>query len=222
MMPFEGGIDSLPNGTLILSAIAALLYLAAQGNEPSLRRTVVKTASTGLLALLAWIEGGPVLLVVALALSAAGDAFLAQDGERPFLFGLASFLAAHIAYAPLFLSIGGGADILVWQPWRLGLAIAAIVGAALLMRRLLPAAGPRMRLPVAVYAAAILAMTLAAATVPSPLIVLGAILFVLSDSLLATGRFLLAPGAPRQRHAGMAVWILYYLAQAAITLGFLL
>lgn len=222
MMPFEGGIDSLANGTLILSAAAALLYLAAQDRRPSPRRTVVKTASTALLALLAWIMGGPLLLVAALALSAAGDAFLAQEGERPFLLGLASFLAAHILYVPLFLSVGGGMDILAWQPWRIAIALAAVVGAVVLMRRLLPAAGPRMRLPVAIYAAAILAMTLAAATVPSPIILIGALLFVLSDSLLAIGRFLLAADDPRRPMNGMAVWIFYYLAQAAITLGFLL
>ena len=78
MTPFPGGIESLANGTLILSAAAALLYLPLQGREPSLRRTLVKTGSTALLALLAWMEGGPALLVAALALSAAGDAFLAH------------------------------------------------------------------------------------------------------------------------------------------------
>ena len=222
MMPFPGGIDSLANGTLVLSAAAALLYLPVQGREPSLRRTVVKTAATALLAVLAWMVGGPLLLVAALALSAAGDAFLAQDGETPFLAGLASFLAAHLAYVALFVSVGSGVAILTAQPWRLALALLAAVGAVVLLRRLLPAAGPAMRLPVAVYAAAILAMLWAAATVPAPVILAGAVLFVVSDSLLAIGRFLLPPDSPRQRATGAAVWILYYLAQAAIALGFLL
>lgn len=222
MMPFAGGLDSLPNGTLLLSVVAALLYLPVQGSAPSLRRSVVKTAATALLAILAFIEGGPFLLVAALALSAAGDFFLSRNGETAFLAGLASFLAAHLAYVPLFLSVGGGTEILTWQPWRLGLAVLAALGAALLMRRLVPAAGPQMRAPVAVYAAAILAMLLAAATVPSPVILIGAILFVASDSLLAIGRFLTPPDSPRQRPVGAAVWVLYYLAQAAIALGFLL
>lgn len=226
-LPFAGGIDSLPNGTLLLSAIAALLYLPVQARAPSLRRSFVKTAATALLAALAYIQGGPVLLVAALALSAAGDFFLSRDGEGSFLAGLASFLAAHIAYVPLFLSVGGGTDILLWQPWRIGIAVLAIVGAGLLLRLLLPAAGPKMqgpgmRVPVAVYTAAILAMLLAAATVPAPIILIGAALFVASDSLLAIGRFLLPAGSPRQRPLGAAVWIFYYLAQAAITLGFLL
>ncbi len=222
MMPFEGGIDSLANGTLLLSAVAAVLYLPVQGREPSLRRSFVKTVSTALLAVLAYIEGGPLLLVVALALSFAGDFFLSRDGEKPFLAGLTSFLAAHLVYVPLFLSVGGGTDMLLWQPWRIGLAVLAILGAGLLLRRLLPAAGTQMRVPVAVYTAAILAMLLAAATVPSPVILIGAVLFVLSDSLLAIGRFLLPEGSPRQRPTGAAVWVFYYLAQMAITLGFLL
>lgn len=222
MMPFEGGIDSLANGTLLLSAVAALLYLPVQGRAPSLRRSFVKTVSTALLAVLAYIEGGPLLLVVALASSSAGDFFLSRDGEKPFLAGLASFLAAHIVYVPLFLSVGGGTDMLLWQPWRIGLAVVAVLGAGLLLRRLLPAAGAQMRVPVAVYTAAILAMLLAAATVPSPVILIGAVLFVLSDSLLAIGRFLLPEGSPRQRPTGAAVWVFYYLAQVAITLGFLL
>lgn len=222
MMPFPGGIDSLSNGTLVLSAAAALLYLPVQGRAPSLRRTVVKTASTALLALLAVPEGGPALLVAALALSAAGDAFLSRDGETPFLLGLASFLLAHIAYVPLFLSVGGGLAILAAEPWRIALSLLAVAGAVVLLRRLLPAAGPQMRLPVAVYTAAILAMMLAAATVPSPIILIGAAMFVVSDSLLAIGRFLMPPHAPRQRPTGAAVWVFYYLAQAAITLGFLL
>src|SRR5690606_10948726 len=66
MMPFPGGMDSLANGTLLLSVAAALLYLPVQGRSPSLRRTIVKTAAVALLAVLAWIAGGPLLLVAAL------------------------------------------------------------------------------------------------------------------------------------------------------------
>jgi uncharacterized membrane protein YhhN len=58
--------------------------------------------------------------------------------------------------------------------------------------------------------------------VPAPIILAGAALFVLSDSLLAIGRFLLPPDLPRQPATGAAVWVFYYLAQAAIALGFLL
>ena len=51
---------------------------------------------------------------------------------------------------------------------------------------------------------------------------LGAALFVASDAILATEKFLLAQGSPHRRRAGTALWVLYWLAQASITLGFLL
>lgn len=222
MMPFPGGIESLANGTLLLSLAAAVAYLAAQSRAPSLRRSAAKTAAVGLLAVLAFLQGGPVLLIAALALSAAGDAFLAQEGEKPFFAGLASFLLAHVAYVVLFLRTGDGLGILASQPWRVALCAICIVAAMGLLRRLLPVAGPQMRLPVTLYTDAILAMLVAAATVRAPAIVAGAVLFVVSDTLLAIGRFLLAPGDPRQPVLGAAVWVSYFLAQAAITLGFLL
>lgn len=222
MTPFAGGIDSLSNGTLLFAAAAAFFYLLVQARPPSWRRTLAKAGSVALLALLAIIEGGPWLLVAALLLSAAGDAFLAQEGEKPFLGGLASFLAAHLAYVALFWTHGGGIEILLAQPWRLALPAVALLATAVLLRRLLPAVGAPLRLPVTAYVAAILAMMAAAATVPAPIVVLGAALFVASDAILAVERFLLAPASPHRAWAGPAVWVLYWLAQAAITLGFLL
>ncbi len=222
MMPFAGGIDSLSNGTLLLAFAAAVAYLPMQAAAPSWRRTVAKTAGVALLAVLAVLEQGPWLLVVGLALSAAGDAFLAQEGERPFLAGLASFLAGHVAYVGLFLTLGQGLSLLSAEPWRLALDLVVIVAAGLLLRRLLPAVGSDMRVPVTVYVIAILAMMLAASTVSAPLVVAGAALFVASDAILATQKFLLPAGSPGHRRAGPAVWILYFLAQVAITLGVLL
>lgn len=222
MTPFPGGIESLPNGSLILSLAAAVVYLAIQGRSPSLRRSIAKTSAVGLLALIAFLQGGPTLLIVALTLSALGDAFLAQAGAKPFLAGLVSFLLAHIAYIALFLATGDGLAILFAEPWRIALCGLAIIAAAILSNRLLPAAGPQMRLPVALYVITILAMLLAAGMVRAPIIAVGATLFVLSDSLLAIGRFLLRPADHRQTMLGPAVWISYYLAQLAIMLGFVI
>lgn len=222
MMPFPGGFDSLANGTLILSLAAAIAYLPVQGRQPSLRRSLVKAGATALLALLAFIEGGPMLLIVALVLSAAGDAFLAQTSEKAFLAGLVSFLAAHIAYVMLFLFSGNGLQTLVAGTWRIGLCAGAIAAALYLLRQLLATVATEMRLPITLYTIAILAMLLAAATVPALIVVVGALLFVISDTLLAIGRFLLAPQSAQQKPLGAAVWVSYYLAQASITLGFLL
>ena len=222
MMPFDGSVDSMSNGTLLLSALAALLYLFARGRPAGWRRTVIKTGAVALLALLAAIEGGPLLLVAALALSAAGDAFLAHEGEKPFLGGLASFLLAHLAYVALFVMAGGGVEIVAVQPWRLALPVVVVAGAGLLLMRLLPAVQPEMRMPVVAYVAAILAMMVAAATVPAPIVMVGAALFVASDAILAVERFLLAEGSRHRAWTGPAVWVLYYVAQAIIALAFIL
>lgn len=222
MMPFPGGLEAHPNGTLLFSAALALFYLLMQRRSPSWRRTFAKAGSIVLLAVLSLIVGGPVLLAVALILSAAGDAFLAQDSEKSFLAGLASFLAAHLVYIALFMVVGSGVEILVAQPWRLAFPVAATLVGAVLLQRLLQVVPAPMKLPITVYVVAIAAMMLASATIPVPLVMLGAALFVASDSILAVERFLLAPNSSHRIWTGPAVWVLYYLAQTLLTLGFVL
>lgn len=226
MMPFPGGIDSLANGTLIISVGAACLYLVLRGTEPVWRRTLLKTASIALLAFLAMIAGGPFLLVAALLICAVGDALLAQEGEQFFLGGLVAFLLGHLVFIALFLAVaaglGTGMATLLAEPWRAFLVLAAFVATGALALRLLPAIGEDLRLPVIAYAVAILAMLAAAATLPLPMVVAGAALFFVSDAILAAERFLLEDDSLPKVVAGPAVWVLYYLGQMAIVLGFVL
>lgn len=220
MMPFPGGPTDTANGTLLLAVLLAVAYGWLVARPPSWRRTIIKTGSILLLALLAALQGGPALLVLALALSAAGDAFLSRDGDRAFLGGLAAFLAAHMAYVALFCVAGEGLATIVGQPWRLALGLAMIAAVALLLWRLLPAIETALRGPVIAYAAAILAMGLVSLTLPLPLAILGAVLFMASDALLATGRFLMASDSSHQAWTQPAVWALYVAAQLCITLAF--
>jgi uncharacterized membrane protein YhhN len=81
---------------------------------------------------------------------------------------------------------------------------------------------PALRVPIAVYVAAILAMGVSSLTTSNLWVVAGAVLFMASDGLLATERFLLSPGSPQTAWMRYAVWVLYYGAQLAITLGLLL
>ena len=222
MMPFAGGLDSTSNATLLFSLVAAAIYLFAAGQPPSLGRSAAKTLATALLALLAFVQGGPLLLVAALVVSALGDAFLSRDGEPAFLGGLASFLVAHVLYIVLFLQTGDGLGILPDVPVRGVLAIAMIAFAAGMLALLWRRTGRALRIPVAVYAVAIAGMGLTALTTASPLLIAGAILFMASDALLASGRFLAAPASSLRAWMRYPVWILYYLAQASITLAFLL
>ena len=222
MMPFAGGIDANANATLVFSLVAAVIYAFTLSMAPTLARSAAKTLAVAMLAVLAFMHGGPLLLVAALAFSAVGDAFLSRDGETAFLGGLASFLAAHILYVALFLQSGGGLGLLGAESWRgaIALAMAAfgIVMPAALWRRV----GPALRLPIGVYVAAILAMGISALTTSNLWVIGGAILFMASDGLLAAERFLLAAISPHRFWMRYVVWTLYYAAQLAITLGFLL
>ncbi|WP_315926507.1 lysoplasmalogenase [Mesorhizobium sp. SP-1A] len=220
-LPFAGGIEATPNATLLFSLAAAIIYACAPPTPPRLSRTAAKAGSVALLALLAFLQGGPWLLVAALALSAIGDAFLSREGEAAFLGGLASFLAAHLVYIALFLKTGSGLEAFRAAPWHLALAL-AMAGFALLMLRLLWPRVGALRMPVAAYVAAILAMGLAALTTPALALIGGAVLFMASDAVLATEKFLMAQDSPHRAWMHRAVWLLYYPAQAVITLGLLL
>ena len=166
-MPFAGGIDANANATLIFSLVAAVIYAFTLGMPPSLARSAAKTLAMAMLAVLAALQGGPLLLVAALALSAVGDAFLSRDGEKAFLGGLASFLVAHIVYIALFLRSGGGVGLLGAESWRGAIALALAVFVVVMLAALWRRVGPSLRIPIAVYVVAILAMGMSALTTNS-------------------------------------------------------
>ncbi|CAN7309375.1 lysoplasmalogenase [Mesorhizobium sp. LjRoot246] len=221
-MPFPGGIDANANATLIFSLVAAVIHAFTSSMPPTLARSAAKTLAVTMLAVLAGLQGGPLLLVAALALSAVGDAFLSRDGEKAFLGGLASFLLAHVIYVALFLRSGGGLELLGAESWRGAIALAMAVFALVMLVALWRRVGPSLRVPIAVYVAAILAMGVSALTTGNVSVIGGALLFMASDGLLATEKFLVAAISPHRPWMRFAVWALYYAAQLAITLGFLL
>ncbi|KRD42408.1 hypothetical protein ASE52_22460 [Acidovorax sp. Root275] len=155
------------------------------------------------------------LLGAALAGSLAGDVFLMVEGF--FIPGLVSFLIAHLFYVALFKT---GQR---WFPHRWALAATLGVGVAMyafLWTGGLPAA---LRAPVAAYVLVIALMAAQAIGRASVLcdggavlVAVGAAFFMLSDSLLATHRFV-SPLPWSQ------VWVLgtYYAAQACIVAGVL-
>ena len=170
--------------------VAAALEIAAETRGRRRAVYALKPLTTSLILLLAALSA-PVsavyqqAVVAGLVCSLAGDVFLMLPSDR-FLAGLASFLLAHLCYIVAFASAGAA-----W-PAVPGLALGAC--GAWLLWRLWPALGG-LRLPVAVYAAALLLMAWLAAGraqagIPGGgLAAAGAVLFVLSDSLLALGRF---------------------------------
>ncbi|MFA6154975.1 lysoplasmalogenase family protein [Mesorhizobium sp.] len=220
-MPFPGGIDANANATLIFSLVAAVIYAFTLGASPTLARSAAKTLAVAMLAVLAALQGGPPLLVAALALSALGDAFLSREGEKAFLAGLASFLVAHIVYVVLFLRGGSGMQLLGAEPWHGAIGLVMTVFAVVMLAALWRRVGPGLRVPIAVYVVAILVMGLSALTTSNVWVIAGALLFMASDGLLATEKFLVAAISPHRAWMRLAVWVLYYAAQLVITLGFL-
>ncbi|OCW58265.1 lysoplasmalogenase [Hoeflea olei] len=206
--------DTVSLVILALSVLASAAYLTWLARPVSLPRTIAKTLAVGLLCLLALSAGGPWLLVLALALSALGDAFLAHEGDVAFLGGLGSFLAGHIAYAVLFLTAGPGFSAAA-APGVLAIAIFAVGMGYLLVSR----AGP-LAVPVAIYVLAIAVMGAGGVTMGGYVLV-GAVLFIASDAILGSEKFLLSEGSPARRLTAPAVWVLYYAGQALITLGLL-
>ena len=154
-------------------------------------------------------------MVLALGLSLAGDVFLMLDGL--FIPGLVSFLGAHLAYIALFR------QGVPWFAHRGALVATLAVGAAmyaLLWAGGLPAA---LRGPVAAYVLVIALMAAQAlgrarvlGTSAARMVAVGACFFMVSDSLLATSRFV-------QPLPMAQFWVLstYYAAQVLIVWGWL-
>ena len=206
-------------GFAVAGVATALYGLLLLPQRPDWRRTVVKAAAVGALAVAARLADAPPLLALALALSAVGDAALAIHPTRTLPAGLTAFLLAHVTYVALFIELGTPA-LLLSQPWRLGGAIFALAAACALLRLLWPSLGA-LRAAVAAYAVAIAAMTAAALTLdlgfwPG---MLGAALFMASDAILAL-RLFRYEGRPHL-WADQAVWWLYAAAQGMIAWAFL-
>lgn len=138
------------------------------------------------------------LLLAALLLSLLGDALLISGAKPMFLAGLGAFLLAHVAYAAAFL---GRAALPLWPLPPLA------VGVWLTLRWLWPHLGS-MKGAVVAYCAVIAVMVAAAMGVSSGAVRVGAVLFFLSDLLVARDRFV-APGFGN-RLVGLP---LYYAAQ---------
>ncbi|MGH8517486.1 MAG: lysoplasmalogenase [Panacagrimonas sp.] len=127
-------------------------------------------------------------ICAALVLSMCGDIALMWPGNAAFVTGLGSFLVAHGLFVWAFLVDGGDTLPPMWS------AVPVLAGGAFFIW-LLPRTGP-LRLPVIVYAVALVAMTLVAAArsqvrddVSGALAAAGALLFLFSDSSLAVRQF---------------------------------
>jgi uncharacterized membrane protein YhhN len=214
------GLDGLRIALAVLSLAASIAYQLIEHKPHSPLRTVLKTAAIGLfvpLPLLA-IGHGPLapllLLAAAFLLSSMGDLFLAMKGNpRNFMRGLVAFLVSHFFYIGVVVPLASGADSLVLK----GVSLAVGLGGLALYWSLASRLGSA-RLPVATYFAVILVMVLSALAIPegAPLLGLGAILFMFSDSIIALDKF-----RGPFRYRGFLVWPTYYIGQTMMALALL-
>ena len=207
-------------------AVMAMDWLAVIRSR---RRLEYIAKPAAMLALLAWLwidsrggVGNAPLLWFALGLvcSLAGDVLLLLP-ERFFLPGLVAFLLAHLAYI-YGLNAGG----IMWLTETLLAIPMAIIGGWLVWRigGALRAKGRgKLLAPIVLYAVIISLMVVSAlATLfrsdwpvgPAALVSAGAVLFFLSDVVLAWNRFL----APLP-HGRVVVIVAYHLGQLALILG---
>ena len=211
----------LYTGFFVSTLCAAIYGTHFVRRDSSVSRTILKTATIGILALVSGLLDGPLSLTLALAFSALGDAFLSRDGSKNFLRGLISFLIAHIAYIDLFWRSGEGLGMLM-QGWLIPAVGAVICLSALdTLRRLWPRL-MHMRYPVIVYAFAICLTGLSALTLPQmPMVIVGAMMFMTSDTILAHEEFYWPKTHAIKLYSPYAVWILYFAGQAFIAWSFL-
>jgi uncharacterized membrane protein YhhN len=211
-MTAAGTISLLLAAAALISGVAYIL--ATYGAAPWLRY-MLKPLTTLLILALALSFANPIsplyrtLIVVGIAFSLAGDVFLMLP-QNTFVFGLVSFLIAHLFYIFAYRSVSG--FHFTW--W---LALPYILYGFFMLYLLWPHVGD-LRIPVIVYAAVLMIMGWQAAEqwwhvrdTSMLLAMVGAILFILSDTTLALNKFR-APVPQRD----LIIMSTYYSAQFLI------
>jgi uncharacterized membrane protein YhhN len=150
--------------------------------------------------------------VVALVFSLAGDVLLMLPGEQWFVFGLAAFLAGHVAYIVGLLMSGVSLPALL-----VGLAavtVAVLVVGVRIIGAVRRSDEPDLFGPVVAYVVVISLMVTCAVGTRNAWAIGGAALFYTSDALIAWNRFV------REHSWGrVAVMVTYHLGQVGLVLS---
>lgn len=178
---------------LILAAVLAALEIRAERAGARGQIYVLKPLTTVCILLIALLSPPPfrpgyhIPISLGLLFSLFGDVFLMLPRDR-FLAGLAAFLMALVCYVMAFVNVAG-----VPAFWPAGVIL--LVYGAWLLARLWPHLGGY-KIPVIVYSLVLLLMCAGAfeqlrhdAAPRTWFAFIGAVLFVISDSLLALDRF---------------------------------
>ncbi|MFF3870153.1 lysoplasmalogenase [Streptomyces sp. NPDC001978] len=190
-------------------ALATAVDLVSLAVGPHAGHTVAKPLLMLLLAAYAARSDAPRLLVAALLCGWGGDVLLMSGADLAFLAGMACFAAGHVCYLVLFRSYGPP------RPRAALLAPAYGLVALTLVVLLWPGLPAGLRVPVACYSTLLTAMAYGAATRLGRTAGLGGALFLLSDSLLATG----LAGWPQLPRPDLWTMLTYVAAQFLLVRG---
>ncbi|ALN57484.1 YhhN-like protein [Lysobacter enzymogenes] len=209
----ERGIEQARGWGAVVALSAALAIVGAYAGGAAIwLHYAFKPSTTLLIAAMVWRLGAGAgadagyrrAIFAGLLLSTAGDVFLMLPGDW-FVFGLASFLCAHVAYLA-GLCRRARPFAAAW-PF---LAYAILAGAVLAV--LWPHLPGELRIPVVVYVAVLAAMAAQAAAVwrrradaAGVAAAIGGACFVFSDATLAIDRFA-APFAAAQALVLASYW----------------
>jgi len=212
----------MPNYMSLIYAAFAFLYLGSLSYTPYNGQFIVKALPIGLLVLFTFLRlKGNARLIVCFALiaSLAGDVFLALPISKSFIYGLACFFIAHLAYIVSFIHLRANKVSSAPQKKRvtsiqLFLSFVVICFAVLMAGHILPVA-QQLYYPVLAYLCVITIMGVTAVLLTrSWWIAAGALIFVISDAILAQSVF-----REPITLSGFAVMLTYYVAQYLLTRG---
>ncbi|MER6348370.1 lysoplasmalogenase [Streptomyces sp. NPDC001595] len=172
---------TLRRGLLWAFGLAALVDLASLAAGLDAGHVAAKPLLMPLLAAHAALSGAPRLLVAALLCGWGGDLLLLFDAEPAFLAGMASFAAGHVCYLFLFTRYGRA------NAHHSFLLVGYTVVLAATVAQLWPDLPADLRVPVAGYSLLLTAMAYRAGSRFGRTAGIGGALFVLSDTLIATG-----------------------------------
>lgn len=196
---------------LFFLILAVEIYASVTSNRALVYAT--KPLLMPLLMLLAYREGiKDKLFHLALFFSFLGDVFLMFSGSNYFILGLGSFLLAHVLYIVIFK-----------YDFKLNLlpSLALIVATISYLAYLYPSVPADFVVPVILYCIVITLMGVAAISRKTTsksynFVLIGALLFIISDSLIALNKF----HTPITYHA-IYIMTTYGLAQYLILEGWL-
>jgi uncharacterized membrane protein YhhN len=218
----------MKRAALLLFILLSLIELAGQAAGWLTLHAWVKPSLMPALLAWYWLAAGAgqrsVWVLAALVFSCAGDTLLLfQQEPQFFIFGLGAFLVGHLFYIFAYRQHQQEVETdTLGNVRKLRMAFPVLLAGIGFVVVLFPVLGS-MRMPVIVYAAVIQVMVITSIfrwgrtnTASFFLVLLGAVLFMISDSMIAINKFY-TPFA----HASFAIMSTYLLGQFLIVRGLL-